>query len=64
MRAIRVISAQDRICLDYFCRIGVNRRFSVYQKATMHVKIAELQPDGSNFGNKAQPFSGSFFLPR
>jgi len=24
MCAIRVTSAQDRICLDYFCRIGVN----------------------------------------
>jgi len=24
MCAIHVTSAQDRICLDYFCRIGVN----------------------------------------
>ena len=27
----------------------------------MHVKIAKLRPDRSDFGKKAQPFSGSFF---
>jgi len=27
----------------------------------MHVKIAELRPDGSDSGNKPQPFPGSVF---